>query len=65
MVSISMNQSSNFVECSPSNVGISLRLVSLCVVCRVSVYACMVLCTGSSLDWVLVGAQWRGAVVYL
>ena len=32
-----------------------VRLDSLCVACRVSMYACMVLGTGSSLDW---GADW-------
>ena len=58
--SISMNQSSNFKESCPSNVGISwsmvvVRLDSLCVACRVSMYTCMVLCTGSLLDW---GACW-------
>ena len=56
VVSISTNQSSNFKESCPSNVGISwsmivVRLDFLCVVCRVYVYACMVLCTGSSLDF--------------
>ena len=54
--SLSMKQSSNFEESCPSNVGISwsivvVRLDSHCVVCRVSMYACMVLCTGSSPDW--------------
>ena len=62
-VSISMNQSSNFEESCPSNVGIPWSMVlvildSLCVVCRVSMYDCMVLCTDSSLDWGLVGMPW-------
>ena len=48
VVSISMNQSSNFEESCPSNVGISwsmvvVRLDSLCVACRVSVYTYIVL----------------------
>ena len=55
VVSISMNQSSNFEESCPSNVGISwsmvvMRFYSLSVTCRVFMYICMVLCTGSSLD---------------
>ena len=36
-----------------------MRLDSLCVACNVSVYACMVLCTGSSLDWEV---DWRTMV---
>ena len=64
VVSTSMNQSSNFEESCPSNVGISwsmvvVRLDSFCDACRMSVYACMVLCTGSSLDW---GAAWSAMV---
>ena len=63
VVSISMNQSSNIEESCPSYMGISwcmvvVRLDSLCVVHRVSLYGCMVLCTGSSLDWGLVGVPW-------
>ena len=46
-VSMSINQSSNFEESCPSNLGISWSMVvvsldSLCVALRVSVYACMV-----------------------
>ena len=56
VVSMSMNQSSSFEESCPSNLGISCSMVmmrfdSLCVACTVFVYACMVLCTGSSLGW--------------
>ena len=54
-VSMAMNQSFNFKESCPSHVGISwsmvvVRLDCLCVAQRVSVYDCMVLCTGSLLD---------------
>ena len=64
MVSMFMNQSSSFEESGSSNVGISwsmvvVRLDPLCVAHRVSVYACMVLCTGASLDW---GAGWSAMV---
>ena len=63
-VSVSMSQSSNFEEDCLSNVGISWSMVvvrfdSLCVAYRVSVYTCMVLCTGSSLDG---GAGWSTMV---
>ena len=55
-VSISINQSSNFKESCPSNVGISfsmvmVRFASLCVAHKVSVYTSIALCTGSSLGW--------------
>ena len=54
VVSMSINQSSSFEESCPLNVGIScstavVRLASLFVAHKVSVYACIVLCTGSSL----------------
>ena len=60
VVSMSMNQTSSFEESCLSNVGISWSMVmvrfdSLCVVCKISVYVCMVLSTGSSLGW---GAGW-------
>ena len=54
VVSRSMSQSYNFEESCPLNVGISwskdvVRFSSLCVVCKVSVYACIVVAMGSSL----------------
>ena len=60
---MSMNQSSNFEESCTSHVGISwsmvlVRLKSLYVACRVSMYARMVLCTGSSMNLGLVGVTW-------
>ena len=63
-VPISMNQSPSYEESCPSNVGTSWRMVvvrldSLCVVCRVSMCAYMVFCTGSSLNW---GAGWSTMV---
>ena len=52
---MSMKQSSSFEESCQSNVVISwsmvvMRFDSLCVACKVSVYACMILCTCASLD---------------
>ena len=57
VVSMSMNQSSSFEKSCQSNVGISCTMVmvrfdSLCVVYKVSMYACMVLCTSSLLGCV-------------
>ena len=51
-----LSQSSSFEESCPSNVGISwskdvVRFASLSVACKVSVYACIVVCMGSSLGW--------------
>ena len=56
VVSMSMNQSSNFEESCPWNARISwrmdvARLDSLCVMNGISMYASMVLCTGSTLNW--------------
>ena len=55
-VSMSMKQSSSFEESCLLNVGISwsmdmVKCHSLCVMPKVSMYACIVLCTGSSLSW--------------
>ena len=68
VASMSMNLSCSFEKSCPSNVGISWSMVmvrfdSLWVAHRESMYACMVLCTGSSLDW---GAEcgWSIMVLY-
>ena len=55
VVSRSVKQSSNFEESCPLNVGVSwrkdvLRFASLCMAHKVSVYACIVVCMGSSLS---------------
>ena len=62
VVSMSMKQSSSFKESYLSDLGISWSMVmvrfdSLYVLHRMSMYACMVLFTGSSLDWGLVGVS--------
>ena len=61
-VSRSVSQSYSFEESYPLNVGISwskdvVRVASLCVVHKVSRYACIVVCMGSSLGWG-VGCGW-------
>ena len=55
-VSRSMSQSPYFEESCPSNIGIScskdvVRFASLRVACKMSMYACIVVCMGSSLGW--------------
>ena len=55
-VSMSMKEFFSFEESCQSNVGISCSMVvvrfdSLFVAHGVSVFTCMVLCTGSSLGW--------------
>ena len=55
VISMSMNQSSSFEESCPSNMGISCSRVVmvfawfLCLAHKMFVYACIVVCMGSSL----------------
>ena len=62
----SVSQSSNFEEPCPSNVGILwskgvVRFASLCVVCKVSMYVCTVVCMGLFLGWGI-GCGWSVVV---
>ena len=65
---MSMNQISSFEESCPLNMGISysmvmVRFAYLCVAHKVSVYACIVLCNGSSLGWGLDVVEYHSEVL--